>query len=365
MKNYVLLLAVGSLLLSCKKEQPQGTQAMPFPVVTVVQKDITVYQEFPAKIEGRINNQVRAKIQGYIKEVYVDEGQTVKKGQSLFRLETNTLNQSAEASKANIQVAQVEVDKLTPLVEKGIISPVQLETAKANLLQAKAAYNNVLANIDYSVIKSPVNGIVGELPFKTGSLVGPSDPTPLTTVSDTEEIYVYFSMNESKYLDFLQQTKGETLKEKLSNIPTVQLVLANGAIYPQQGKIETVTGQINPQSGTVQFRATFPNENRLLTNGSSGVIRIPEYYKNATVVPEPSTWEQQGIIYVFGIKNNAVTPTVIDVQTRVDNMAIVISGVKPGDSIVAAGVGTLRAGTSIIPQPVKFDSIINIQPQFK
>ena len=166
MKNYILLLAISALTLtSCKKEQPQAaqTQAQPFPVVKVAHKSVTSYQEYPAKIEGIINNSVRAKIQGYIKEVYVDEGQAVKKGQLLFRLETDALNQSASASKASIEVAQVEVNKLKPLVEKGIISPVQLETAKANLMQAKASYNNVMANINYSVIKSPVDGIVGTL----------------------------------------------------------------------------------------------------------------------------------------------------------------------------------------------------------
>lgn len=363
----IVILVTALTLFGCKKEQQrqQTSRVQPFPVVKVTHKTVTSHQEYPAKIEGIINNSVRAKIQGYIKEVYVDEGQPVKKGQLLFKLETDVLSQSAAATKASVEVAQVEVNKLKPLVEKGIISPVQLETAKANLMQAKASYNNVMASINYSVIKSPVDGIVGQLPFREGSLVGPSDSEPLTVVSDTRQIYAYFSMSESDYLDFLQQTKGESLKEKLSNIPSVELVLTNGHKYPEKGKIEAATAQIDPQSGTIQFRATFDNKNGLLANGSSGNILVPKVFDNVLVIPQQSTYEQQGVTYVYKVSQDTAVSTIIKVKANTDNLTIVEEGLKDNDEIVALGIGKLRSGTPIVPQPISLDSLIqSIKPIF-
>src|SRR5690554_5522899 len=155
------------LLASCQDkqqgQQQQGQQAMPYPVVEVPLKTVTGYTSYPTSIEGTINSAVRAKVSGYITAVLVDEGQQVKKGQTLFRIETQSLSQDAGAAQANINVAQVEVDKLKPLVEKNIISSVQLSTAEARLAQAKANYNSIVANIDYATIKSPVNGYVGAI----------------------------------------------------------------------------------------------------------------------------------------------------------------------------------------------------------
>src|SRR5690606_18404092 len=227
-------------------------------------------------------------------------------GQTLFRIETQALSQDAGAARANINAAQVEVDKLKPLVEKNIISPVQLTTAEARLAQAKANYNSIVANIDYATIKSPVNGYVGSIPHREGALVSPADPTPLTTVSVTNEVYAFFTMNERDYLNFIQEAKGENLNEKIKNFPPVELELVNGEIYKHKGKIETVTGQVNASTGTVSFRATFPNPNRILANGNSGKIRIPKTYENAVVVPEASTFEQQGIVYVYKVQGDKI-----------------------------------------------------------
>src|SRR5690606_18432814 len=231
-----------------------------------------------------------------------DEGQKVRKGQVLFKLETQSLSQDAEAAKANINAAQVEVDKLIPLVEKNIISSVQLETAKAKLAQAKSGYSSIAANIGHATIKRPIGGYVGSSPFREGALVSPSDPQPLTTVSTTEDVYVFFALNEKDYLNFLKTTKGTTRDEKVKNFPEVELELATGTIYDQKGKIETVTGQINKTTGTVTFRAKFPNPNGLLANGSSGAIRIPKTYENTLVVPESATYEQQGIVYAYKVQ---------------------------------------------------------------
>lgn len=406
MKN-VNVMMVGALaiaLSSCGKKDNAGAQAQgptPYPVVDVPTRVVTSYDEYPTNIEGVVNNEVRAKIQGYITEVYVDEGQYVQAGQPLFRLETNVLTQNADAARsgvgaaqasvksaqanvnaaqANVNAAQVEVDKLTPLVQKNIISNVQLETAKANLAKAQASYNQALAavgqaqagvtqaqanykgaqaNVDYSVVRAPISGVLGSINFRQGTLVGPSDPTAITTVSNTSKVYAYFSMNEKEYLNFITKSEGATLKDKLNKIPAVELVLANGDVYPEKGKIQTVTGQINPTTGTIDFRVTFNNEAKLLANGNSGRIRVPKTYVDVLVVPEAATFEQQGMTYVYKVTKDTAYATPITVVERANNIAVVKDGVKKGDKVVAQGVGKLRDKTAVKPMPANFDTIVN------
>ncbi|WP_312089749.1 efflux RND transporter periplasmic adaptor subunit [Chryseobacterium sp.] len=394
MKNKLILFSAGAVMLTaCKKEAPKQDGPKPFPVVSVENKNIVGYDTYPATIEGRINNDVRAKIQGYITQVLVDEGQFVTKGQPLFRLETNTLNETAAASKAGIAAAEsniaaaqaqvnaamVEVNKLKPLVQKNIISNVQLQTAQANLVraqaglqqaaaakkQAVATYKGVEANIDYSVIRAPISGVIGKLPLKVGSLVGPTDQTPLTTISDTSEIFAYFSMNEKSYFDFLEKSKGANVPEKIKNLPMVELQLANGSIYPEKGRIEAITGSIDQTTGTIQFRVVFKNSQKLLSNGNSGTIRFPKYFDNVLVVPESATYEQQGIVYVYKVDKDTAKNVVVDVIDRIDNMALLKSGVKKGEKIIAAGTGNIKPGTAVIPKPINMDSLVqSVKPKF-
>lgn len=375
---FTALIATAVIGCSKKEETPQ-TPPPTLDVVAVAMKDVVGYTLFPATVQGKINNDVRAKIQGYIQEVYVHEGQVVSKGQSLFKLEANNLTETASAAKsgiavaqANVNVAQVEVDKLIPLVQKNIISNVQLETAKANLAsaksmlaQAKANFGSANANVDYSVVRSPISGIVGQLPLKKGSLVGPNDPTALTTVADISSVYAYFSMNEKEYFKFLNNAPGTSLNEKIKNLPAVELQLADGSIYAEKGKIETVSGQIDAATGTVQFRVAFANPNKLLSNGNSGTIRLPKKYTNVLVVPEVASYEQQGKINVYKVVNDTAVSSVVEVIDRVSNMIIVKEGVKEGDIIVVTGIGTLRNKTAIQPKRANFDSIVNaIKPVF-
>src|SRR5690554_993899 len=383
MKNQIktfLLVILGTSVVGCsEKTEAPVAPAPALDVVAAVTKDVVGYDLFPATIQGKINNDVRAKIQGYIQEVYVHEGQPVSKGQSLFRLEADNLSETASAAKsgiavaqANVNAAQVEVDKLIPLVEKRIIGSVQLETAKANLAsaksmlaQAQANYEAASANVNYAVVHAPISGIVGQLPFKKGSLVGPSDPVALTTIADISSVYAYFSMNEKEYFRFLNNTQGQTLTEKINNLPEVKLELADGSIYSEKGKIETVSGQIDVVTGTVQFRAAFPNPNKLLSNGNSGIVLVPKEYNNVLVVPEVASFEQQGKVNVFKVVNDTVISTMVDVTDRVNNMLIVNNGVKEGDIIVVSGIGLLRNKSVIQPKKANFDSIVNsITPVF-
>lgn len=367
-----LIVALSFLVFfGCKNqsENKQKPQAAPptFPVAKIKPKNITGHKEYPVNIEGIVNSAVRAKTSGYIQNVLVDEGEKVRKGQALFKLETQSLSQDANAAKANVNAAQVEVDKLIPLVEKNIISKVQLETAKANLAKAKATYQSILANIDYATVKSPINGYVGTINFREGSLVSPNDATPLTTVSDISRVYAFFSLNETQYLDFLQNADGKTLKEKLTKYPPVNLILANGSTYSEKGKIQTASAQVNQTTGTVSFRAVFENPNQLLTNGNSGKIQIPTVYKNAIVVPQSATFDQQGNILLFKLnKNNTVTSSIVKVKADIGNLYVLESGIDTTDKIVVSGVGKLRSDMAITPKEVVLDSVIKpITPLFK
>lgn len=364
-KLYTLLsLSIFLVVLSCgnNEKQTAATAAAPpasFPVVSMQTKTVTGYQEYPTNIEGVVNSDVRAKVSGYIQNVLVDEGQKVRKGQTLFKLETQSLSQDAGAARARVNVAQVEVDKLIPLVEKNIISGVQLETAKANLAQAKANLSGVSANIGYATIKSPVDGYVGAINFREGALISPNDSNPLTTVSDISEVYAFFSFNEAQYIDHLQRYEGQNKAERIKNSPDVSLVLANGKVYSETGRIQTSTGQINESTGTIKIRAAFNNPNEILTNGNSGKIRLPIEYKDAIVVPQSATFEQQKDIMVFTVdKDNKAKATIVKVQGTVGNLYVVESGLKVGDKLIVSGVGKLRTGMAIAPKDTPFEEAI-------
>ncbi len=371
--NFTLVaLAVGSFvfLSSCKqsegKDEPKKATATTVPTIKAEVQSLVSHRDYPATIEGAINSDVRAKVSGYITEVLVDEGQEVKKGQLLFKLETQSLTQEAGAAKAQVEAAKVEVEKLKPLVKKEIISPMQLETAKANLATAESNYNSVSASINYSNIKSPVDGVLGAINYRKGSLVSPSDQTPITTVSAIENVYASFSMNESEYLDFLQGSPGKTRKERIANFPELTLKLANNTTYPIKGKIETVSGQINKSTGTTKFRVLFSNPNQLLTNGNTATVMLPVHYDSVVVVPEPATYEQQGQVFVFTInENNEATPKAIEVQTRANGLVVVSSGLKVGDVIIAKGVGKIRNGAKVNAEPIPFKEAYSFEPVFK
>ena len=364
------LLALSAFLVfvSCNNKQEASEtakQAPPaaFPVTQIQTKTVSGYTDYPATIEGIVNSDVRAKTTGYVEKVYVDEGQKVHKGQMLFKLETQSLSQDAGAAKARVNVAQVEVDKLVPLVEKNIISPVQLETAKANLAQAKANLSGVSANIGYATIKSQIDGYVGAINFREGALISPNDAKALTTVSEISQVYAFFSFNEAQYIDHLQRSEGQNKAERIKNSPDLTLILANGKEYSEKGRIQTSTGQVNQSTGTIQIRAAFNNPKEILTNGNSGKIRFPIEYKDAIVVPQTATYEQQGNIMIFKLgPDNKVETSILKVKGTVDNLYVVESGLEINDKIIISGVGKLRNGMEIAPQETTFEEAIKPVP---
>lgn len=359
----VFLLGICILLFSCNDSESKANTGSAanipnYPVLEVPRKTVTAYNSYPASIEGSVNSEVRAKVSGYITEVLVEEGERVKRGQLLFKLETQSLSQDAEAAQANINAAQVEVNKLKPLVEKNIISEVQLETAKARLQQAKSNYNSIAANLGYANIKSPVDGVVGRINYRRGALVSPQDQTAITQVSSINDVFANFSMNEKDFLSFMESAEGKEMDEKIKNMPEVSLILANGKEYSEKGKIETISGNIDQQTGTVSFRAKFSN-NGMLRNGSSGTIKVPQTFENALVVPSLSTYERQGQTFVYKVKADTLSSNAIKILSEVKNLYVIQEndGVKEGELILAMGTDKVSPGMKINPNKVSLDSI--------
>ncbi len=349
-----IVVATGVLLLmSCggkNQQQAAAPQAPSLKVSTLKKQDVTIYNSYSTNIQGVQNVEIWPKVAGFVQKIYVEEGQQVKKGQLLFKLETQTLSQDAEAAKAAVNVAQVEVDKLVPLVEKNIISQVQLETAKAQLEQAKSNYNSIAANIGYSNIVSPVNGYIGGIPYKVGALVSSTMGEPLTVVSDISSIRAYFSMTEKQLLQMKREMANKGAPVSSENTPEVELVMINGEIYPQKGKIAMVNNIINPTTGSVTLRADFDNPNRLLSSGSTGTIKVPSTYEDTFVIPQFATVDLQGTKMVFVLNDdNTVHTKPLNIVAQTDKEFIVNVGLEEGSTIVTEGVSKLKAGQTINP----------------
>ena len=347
------------------------------PVLTVNNQAATTYREFSASLEGSRDIEIRPQVDGYLDQIYVDEGAHVRKGQILFRIndrpyreQLNNARAALAAAKANLANSEINVAKLTPLVQNNVISDVQLKTAKANqdaaaasVAQAQAMVGNAEVNTGYTVITAPADGYVGRIPYKTGSLVGTTTPEALTVLSAVKEVYAYFSFSEKDFLEFSNQFPGNTIEEKLKQIPPVDLILADNSIYPLKGKVETVSGQFNNSMGAISFRAAFPNTNGLLRSGNTGKIRIPQLISSAIVIPQESTFELQDKVFVFVVgDSNKVASVPINVAGTSGNYYLVGKGINPGQKIVYSGLDRLKDGTVIQPEQFSMDSLLKARP---
>ncbi|MDF3077953.1 MAG: efflux transporter periplasmic adaptor subunit [Sphingobacteriaceae bacterium] len=350
-----------------------------YQVIEIAPQTALLTTDFPATIEGQQTVEIRPRIDGYVQQIYVDEGATVKKGQRLFRVNADQFEQEVRSAAANVKIAQakvnsaqMQVNKVRPLVEKDIISKFELESAeyntqaaKAALAQAQAQLSNARTNLSYSYVTSPVNGVIGRIPYKIGALVSSNIQEPLTTVSSSGKVYAYFSMNEKQLLGFTRTTPGASLQAILAKLPPVQLILADGSVYPETGKIETASGLINSQTGSSSLRATFSNTAGLLRSGGTGTIRLPVTLNSAILVPQKATYEIQGKKFVYVLKpDTTVTSIALIVNPAPSGRSFVVQeGLKAGDKIVIEGVTGLREGVKIKPVAVSADSVFHAQEQ--
>ena len=387
MRKYLytgLLILTGLITLeSCRNQEAGATNAaasMPapaLPVIRISNRPFTTFREYTASLEGSNDIEIRPQVGGYIEKIFVDEGAFVKKGQPLFKINDqpyqealNNANASLAVAKANQASAEINVNKLEPLVANNVISPIQLKTAKAAydaatayVSQAEAQVGNAKINIGYALIKAPVDGLIGRIRFKIGSLVGQSSSDPLTNISEVKDVRAYFSVSETAFLRFKDEYPGKTIEDKIKNLPPVELILSDNSVYPIKGKVEIVAGQFVTGTGAIPFRASFPNPNGALRSGSTGRVRISISLPAGLVVPQESTFELQDKVFVFLLgDSNKVQSASVQIAGRSGNYYLVENGIKAGDRIVYSGVDKLSDGTRIAPLPMSMDSLLKTRP---
>lgn len=353
------IVAAGCMAASGCGQAPATMAPGQYAVLTVATTDREIPTNYSATIRGRQDIDIYPQVSGTISELCVTEGESVTKDQTLFIIDQvpykaalQTAEANVAAAKAGVATAQLVYDSKKELYAKKVVSKFDLATAKNSLLtaqaqlaQAEAQRVNAANNLSYTVVKAPSNGVVGTLPFRIGALVGPS--AKLTTVSDSSEMYVYFSMTENRLLELAR--RYGSIDNTLKNMPDVRLLLNDGSLYDQAGRVESISGVIDMTTGTVQLRAVFPNKNGLLHSGGSGNIVLPAIFHDCIVVPQDATFEIQDKVYVYKVVDGKAVSSMIDVE-KISNGReyIVKSGLTSGETIVAEGVGLLREGTPIV-----------------
>ena len=373
----VMVLVSAMMLVSCGKQGGQQPQANEFAVRTVTTDSPELNYTYPATIKGKQDVEIRPRVSGNIVRVCVDEGANVRVGQTLFVIDdvtyreavnqasasVNQANASLNQANAALATATLTYENKQQLKQKNIIGDYEFQTAvnamkqaeaavataKAGVVSAQAALTAARQNLSYCYVKSPANGVVGSIPFRVGALVSGSSVEPLTTVSNIDEMYVYFSMTEQQMLD-MTRTSGDS-KTILASMPAVQLQLADGSVYDRPGKVSTISGVIDQKTGSVAVRADFPNPQHLLKTGGSGKILVPYVAKDVIVIPQSATVEVQDQKFVYTVgKDNKVSYTVVQVADVNDGTNyIVTAGLKAGDRIVVEGVTRLQDGMEIKP----------------
>lgn len=362
-----MVLLTGLAVYGCKNSdnnQSQQAQEIQTEILTLQLENATVEQSYPASLEGKINVDIRPQVSGYIDKIYVDEGAFVNAGQPLFKVnesvyreQKNTALASLNAAKSQLVTAKLELDKYEKLSQRKVVADFQYEKAKAAYESAKAAVGQQQAlvasadlNMGFTVIKAPVSGYVGRIPKRIGNLVSPTDAQALTTLSQVDEVYAYFSVPEAEILNISETKPGKTLLEKLKNFQHIALQMANGSIYDQKGKIDMMDGQFDKGTGSVTIRASFPNPQGLLRSGNTGRIILTDQQAGVFRIPVLATLEMQDKIFVGVLdKGNMVNRIQLDNYTKSGDYYLTKTGFKSGDRIVANELGSIPEKSKVTP----------------
>lgn len=320
----------------------------------------TLSQSYTAVINGRQSVEIGPQVSGTITQVCIAEGAQVKKGQTLviidqvpYKAALETAIANVKSAEASVATARLTADSKEQLFKENVVSAFDLQTARNSLLQAeatlaqaKAEEVNARNDLSYTEVKSPVDGVSGMLPYRVGALVDASITTPLTTVSDDTEMYVYFSMTESQVLSLIRQYK--TLDEAMKLMPEVELKLSDGLTYAHKGRIDAISGTIDTSTGAVSLRATFPNPEHILRNGGSGTVVLPYIKENVLIVPQEATYEIQDKIFVYKVVDGKATSSQVSVFPINDGKEYIVeSGLEEGETIIAEGAGLVQEGTVV------------------
>lgn len=364
MKKIALWVLTAVMLTSCgSKSNKMGEASNDFAVKTIQTTTADLKTSYPATIKGMQDIEIRPKVSGYLVKLLVDEGATVRKGQPLFLIDSEQYRATVKAAKAQIRVcrANIATQKLTVdnkrmLFKQNIISSYDLKMAEntlasyeAQLAAAEAQLQSAQDNLRWCTVTSPADGVVGSIPYRVGSLVSGQSAEALTTVSNISKMYVYFSMTEKQLLALTREAGG--VNAAIKKMPAVSLVLSDGTTYSQSGTISTVSGVIDPSTGSVQMRATFDNAQHILRSGGTGSILIPTHASDAIMVPQSATFDVQDkkFVYVVNADKTVATREITVLPQNNGQTYVVASGLRAGERIVVDGVNQLKNGQKINP----------------
>ncbi|HAY3552193.1 efflux RND transporter periplasmic adaptor subunit [Elizabethkingia meningoseptica] len=336
MKRVTSGIALSILLLAvaCNKKKEEKEEAAVYPVTTPVVMDTVINKEYVAQIQSVKNIEVRAQEKGFLEKIYVDEGQFVHAGQTLFRIMPQLYQAELMKAKAEAEQASIELQNASTLANNNIVSKNEKAMAKAKLDAARAEMRLAQIHLSFTDIKAPFSGIINRLPLKLGSLVNEGDL--LTSLSDNTSIYTYFNVSEPEYLSY--QTHAA---DRGSNM--VSLIMANGEAYSQKGEIQTIEGEFNNETGNIAFRAKFLNPDKLLRNGETGKVQMTMPVHNALIIPQKATYEIQDQKYVFVVDKNGIARSRnIKVAYELPDLYVVASGISKGDQILLEGIQKVK-----------------------
>jgi len=371
-KNFILkssfIISAALILSSCGKgdnNQAYNQQPPELPIGVVTQQDVTIPREYATSIEGISTVEIRPQVSGYLSRIFVDEGDYVRAGQVLFKIEDRIFQEQLRSAQATLvsanaalATANIELNRKKELAKNNMVSSIQVKeaetaynSARGSVSQAQAAIESSKINLNFAAIKAPVSGYIGRFKYRIGSLLSPTNADPITILSDIHQVYAYFSLSENDFVNFQNQHPGNTIEEKLKNTPAVNLILSNGEQYETSGRINAVEGQFNKTTGAITMHAVFDNSKSTLRSGNTGKIVLEQKYPNATLLPVASTMMIQDKVYVFSLdKQNKAIQIPVEVAGKAGTNYIVTNGLKAGDRYIVTGFERLQPGTPVVPQ---------------
>ena len=320
--------------ISCESKKESKHPETKFLVTNPIKKDTSITKDYVSQIHAIQHIEVRALEKGYLKKVFVDEGQHVKKGQRMFQISPNVYKADLQKAKAEAKAAEIEYKNTQLLADGNVVSKNELALAKANYEKAKAEVMLAQTHLGFTSIKAPFNGIMDYLHVRKGSLLDEGEI--LTTLSDNSKMWVYFNVPETEYLDYIMSQDKDKKKE-------VTLLMANNKPFNQKGIVETIEGEFNNETGNIAFRATFPNPDGILRHGETGSILMEVPYEGALIIPQKATFEVLDKKYVFVVdKNNTVKQREITVEAELPHLFIVEKGLTENDKILLEGIRMVK-----------------------
>lgn len=368
LKNYTLTALLFLILISlagCTSSAETQTEQAAAPqkrsVITLQDSSVTLHKEYPARIEGKVNVDIRPQAEGYLEKIYIEEGAFVKAGQPLFKIADAPYREALHTAQANLGAAQadlkkasLEVEKFRELSQSHVTSEFQLktanaayETAKANVALQEAAVATARINLGFTLVKAPVSGFIGRIPKRIGNLASKGDTEPMTTLSDISQVYAYFSMTEQDFLQLSRQS-DQSLTKTLTQLPAVQLILADGKPFEHSGKVQMVDGKFDTGTSSISVRAAFANPRNLLRSGNTGRIILPETRENVMLIPVQGVTDIQDKLYVFRLnKENRTERVAITVNGKSGDNYVLVKGLNSGDRIIAKDAALVTEGEQV------------------